>query len=123
MDRRSTPRQPLAQHQQANVRLTSLSAEGTSPAGVAARVCEWSASGMRLTTGEAIAPGTPVRVDWPDQLALGEVCHCAELEPGCFTVGLRVKQVLSGLASLRALSARLMGEAREQPVADPVPRP
>jgi hypothetical protein len=118
MDRRSTTRHPIAHGLAADyvLRVTVLSADGASDRVFAAHLADWSDGGMRLTAAEPLAPGTPVRVDWDDQLALGEVCHCSSLAtdvPGGYAIGLRVQQMLTGLDSLRRLADRLMGPSRE----------
>lgn len=108
MDRRRTPRHSA----DVSVAVTLLSADGSADVTLDAQVTDWSAAGMRLRMAVLVKPGTPVRVNWPDQLALGEVCHCAQIDTGCFAVGLRVSQMMGGLESLRRLSDQLMGTAR-----------
>lgn len=72
-----------------------------------------SPGGLRLVTAEQGSPGDPVRVEWPDQLGLGHVCHCQAGGTGEYTIGIQLKQILPNLSSMRALAYRLMGERRE----------
>lgn len=117
MERRSTPRHSVPAHAGASISVTLLSADGGSDVTVEARMEDWSQQGMRLLTGSALRPGTLARINWPDQLALGEVLHCVEIAPGSYRAGLRIFEMLGGLQSLRHLSRRLLGE--REPVAAP----
>lgn len=113
MDRRATPRHSVSPHAQSTVRVTLLSVDGAGDVAIEASVVDWSAAGLRVITARSVPPGTPVRVDWFDELALGEACYCAETSLGRFAVGLRLTQMLSGLEGLRRLSERLLGESRQ----------
>jgi hypothetical protein len=110
MDRRQTPRHRAVA--QAPLRITLLSSDGAGDQPIPAQLIDWSDRGMRLLTDQALAPGTPVRIDWQDQLVLGEVCHCQPATPTGFSIGLRLHQMLNGLDRLRQLSRRLMGDER-----------
>ena len=69
--------------------------------------------GLRVVTAQSVLTGTPVRLELPDRLLLGDVCYCA-IQGDFHAVGVRVSQSLEGLTGLRRLAARLMGEPREQ---------
>ena len=75
--------------------------------------------GKRLTleTSERVASSTMVSVEYNDALFLGDVMSCTHKETDFWRVEIRVEQVLSGLQSLMALRAGLLGEAIPQPFA------
>lgn len=56
---------------------------------------------------------TAVTVEYNDALFLGEVITCAEVNGLC-KVEVKVEQILTGLQSLIALRARLLGENTAQ---------
>ncbi|MEO7145371.1 MAG: PilZ domain-containing protein [Bryobacteraceae bacterium] len=83
------------------------------------RILDTSGRGLRLVLPFAVTLGAAVRVDSPDALLLGEVCHCGPADDG-FTVGLVLDQTLTGLGDLVRLNRSLLGEsAREAPVPAP----
>ena len=54
---------------------------------------------------------TPVSVEYNDALFLGEVMLCKVGSDGVFRVEIFVEQILTGLQSLMALRAGLLGDA------------
>ena len=116
MDRRSTPRQILTPDDRRIVSVTLLSPDGLSDQTSPAELVDSSAGGLRLLAAHPAPPGTPVRIELADRLALGHVCFSQPEPGGQFSIGVRVTQVLAGLTSLRRLASRLMGESRSERV-------
>jgi len=75
--------------------------------------------GKRLTleATERISLSTPVSVEYNDAMFMGEVILCTPTENGNYQVQIFVEQILTGLQSLIALRAGLLGDAQ------PAPRP
>ncbi len=69
-----------------------------------------------LETSERVAPSTMVSVEYNDALFLGDVMSCTHKDADFWNIEIRVEQVLSGLQSLMALRAGLLGEAVPQPL-------
>lgn len=113
MDRRRTSRHSLSVDARPTARLTLLSADGLSDLSFDVQIADWSDRGLRVVTAQSVLTGTPVRLELPDRLLLGDVCYCA-IQGDFHAVGVRVSQSLEGLTGLRRLAARLMGEPREQ---------
>ncbi|MGA8026122.1 MAG: hypothetical protein WB992_03190 [Bryobacteraceae bacterium] len=63
-----------------------------------------------LQAGEPLPISTVISVEHEDALALGEVLACAAGLNGAWSIDVKVHQVLSGLESLMALRAGLLGE-------------
>jgi hypothetical protein len=63
-----------------------------------------------LETGERIGMSTPVSVEYNDALFLGEVMLCKPAADGNYRVEIFVEQILTGLQSLIALRAGLLGD-------------
>jgi hypothetical protein len=70
---------------------------------------------LLVETSERVAPSTMVSVEYSDALFLGDVMICNHKNADFWKVEIRVEQVLSGLQSLIALRAGLLGEAVPQP--------
>jgi hypothetical protein len=70
---------------------------------------------LALETSERIAPSTTVSIEYNDALFLGDVMSCTHKNADFWSLEVRVEQVLSGLQSLMALRAGLLGEAVPQP--------
>ena len=68
--------------------------------------------GKRLVvqTEAPIIAYTTVTVEYDDAMFLGEVVVCNQ-DAGAFSIEIKVEQVLSGLQSLMALRAQLLGAA------------
>jgi hypothetical protein len=58
-----------------------------------------SKGGTQLHLGEPLAIGSLLRVDYDNNLILGEVVYCQQAETG-WIAGLRVEHTLSGLTAL-----------------------
>lgn len=76
-------------------------------------VVDISGNGMRLRAPEAIAFGTPVKVELRDMLALGEVVRCEPDGEGCL-IALSLHHALHHLDSLEKLNRSLLGERTEE---------
>ena len=68
-----------------------------------------SGRGLGLAVGEAIAPGTPLKIDIPDGFLLGEAIYCRPQDDR-FYVGVELEDALYGLAEL----AKIMNEFPER---------
>ena len=77
---------------------------------------------LNLLTKERLLTSTAISVEHNDAMFLGEVVACTQ---GCnqeWHVEVKVEQVLTGLQSLMALRARLLGEGmpKQSPTMTPV---
>jgi len=72
--------------------------------------------GRRLIVeaGESLSLSTALSIEHEDNLFLGEVVACAAQSPGLYRMEIKIEQILTGLHSLMALRARLLGEAVPQ---------
>lgn len=104
MDRRRHPRFPA----QTPLRLTTLVGERVS---ITASLEELSGSGARIASPMALSPGTPVKIELPDSLLLGECVHCQPAENG-FSVGIHLEHSLGCLGELRRLMNALVRETQ-----------
>ncbi len=68
-----------------------------------------------LESSERIGMSTPVSVEYNDAMFLGEVMLCKPLGEGNFRVEIFVEQILTGLQSLMALRAGLLGDGQTAP--------
>ncbi len=68
-----------------------------------------------LETSEQVSPSSMVSVEYSDALFLGDVMNCTQTHIDLWQIEIRVEQVLSGLQSLMALRAGLLGEAVPKP--------
>ncbi len=59
-----------------------------------------SAGGMRFLSPAPVAPSTAFRIDRPDGIILGEVCHCSPAPDNQFYLGLVFHQALANLRDL-----------------------
>ena len=64
-----------------------------------------------LDSPDRISMSTPVSVEYNDAMFLGEVMLCKATEAGGYRVEIFVEQILTGLQSLIALRAGLLGDA------------
>jgi hypothetical protein len=69
-----------------------------------------------LEADESLAPSTALSIEHEDNLFLGEVVACAPHSPGIYRMEIKIEQILTGLHSLMALRARLLGEGVPQPL-------
>jgi hypothetical protein len=106
MDRRRTPRFPA----NTPLRLTALIGERLS---AAAWLEEVSGSGARVASPVPVAPGTPVQLDLPDAMLLGECVHCQPAN-GRYSLGVHLEHSLGCLGELRRLMHALVREAPAQ---------
>lgn len=104
MDRRTHPRFPV----NTPVQLTTLLGERLTLEG---HLEELSGAGARVSSGAPITPGTPVRLDLPDTLLLGECVHCQAVNGGYF-LGIHLEHSLGNVSELRRLMSALMREAQ-----------
>lgn len=65
-------------------------------------------SGLRLRAPEALACGTPVRIDANEISVLGNVLRCVA-EDGAYTVGIELTKGLGPLNDMEKLNQALMG--------------
>jgi hypothetical protein len=98
-DRRSEARWPTEN----NVLLQVL---GRQRLAIPAQLRDYSDRGAGVGCGMYVAPGTLVRLDFEDELWLGEVVHC-ERTHSDYTLGLRVEQRLANLRELHSRFQRL----------------
>ena len=69
-----------------------------------------------LETRERIGMSTPVSVEYNDAMFLGEVMVCKPNSDGNYRVEVFVEQILTGLQSLIALRAGLLGDGQTSPM-------
>jgi len=92
VDQRQTERQELSQ-------FAIVSVVGT-PAGVLqGEIRNLSQGGTQIRLGEPLPPFALVRIEYDDNLLLGEVIYCRQEQCG-WLVGLRVEHGLFGLTAL-----------------------
>jgi hypothetical protein len=65
---------------------------------------------LRLEAPERISISAPVSVEYSDAMFLGEVIGCQRGVGGSWELNIKVDQILTGLQSLCALRAQLLGE-------------
>ncbi|HEX3685420.1 MAG TPA: hypothetical protein VHU83_22995 [Bryobacteraceae bacterium] len=70
-----------------------------------------------LEAGEPLSPSTALSIEHEDNLFLGEVMACAAQAPAVYRMEIKIEQILTGLHSLMALRARLLGESVPHPLA------
>ncbi len=68
-----------------------------------------------LEAPERITMSTPVSVEYNDAMFLGEVMLCKATANGNYRVEIFVEQILTGLQSLIALRAGLLGDMQNAP--------
>lgn len=66
---------------------------------------------LRLETPERISISAPVSVEYSDAMFLGEVVACQRGSGNAWELQIKVHQILTGLQSLCALRAQLLGES------------
>jgi hypothetical protein len=89
-------------------RVTTLDCHATCWDGTIRNLSGW---GMRLSVPQAIAAGTPLRIDAGNVMLLGEVCYCIPEGDG-HRVGVIVEHILSGLDELARLNRSLLGDSQ-----------
>jgi hypothetical protein len=75
---------------------------------------------MVLETPERLDISTPISVEYNDAMFLGEVIGCRRESEDTWQMIVNVEQILTGLQSLMALRAGLLGEHESQPQSVPV---
>jgi hypothetical protein len=91
-DQRQSQRHELSQ----SAVVTTL---GTTPQVLEGEIRNVSKGGTQLHLGERLATSSLVRVDYDNNLILGEVVYCQQVETG-WIAGLRIEHTLSGLTAL-----------------------
>jgi hypothetical protein len=104
MDRRRHPRFPA----HTSLRLTTLLGE---PLSVDASLEELSGAGARISSPVALHPGTPLKLELPGALLLGECVHCQPAGES-FSLGVHLEHSLACLGELRRLMSALVRESR-----------
>ena len=66
---------------------------------------------LKLEAPERISISAPVSVEYSDAMFLGEVVGCQRGSGGGWELQIKVDQILTGLQSLCALRAQLLGES------------
>ena len=64
---------------------------------------------LTIIAGERITLSTAVSIEHRNNLWMGDVCSCEQLDEGCFEIGITVAHKLTGLDSLMRLRAELLG--------------
>jgi nitric oxide reductase large subunit len=72
---------------------------GTTPQILQGEIRNVSKGGTQLQLGQALGIGSLLRVDYANNLLLGEVVYCQQVPTG-WIVGLRIEHTLSGLSVL-----------------------
>jgi hypothetical protein len=72
-----------------------------------------------LETEERIAVSTALSVEYNDAMFLGEVVVCTPTGDNTWKIEIQIEQILTGLQSLMALRAGLLGEAAPEPFKQP----
>jgi len=65
---------------------------------------------LKLEAPERISISAPVSVEYSDAMFLGEVIGCQRGSGGVWELHIKVDQILTGLQSLCALRAQLLGD-------------
>jgi len=104
MDRRQHPRYET----EAPVVITILSGGATT---VEAVLEQLSGTGARISSPVALPPGTPLRLDLPDTMLLGESVHCQSAGER-YVVGVHLEHSLNTVGELRRLMNALMIEGQ-----------
>ncbi len=102
MERRQHPRIPV----NSPVRVTTLLGDCIIADG---QLEQLSGAGARVTSPVPLQPGTPLRLDLPDTLLLGECVYCQAVDGG-FTLGIHLEHSLGSVGELRRLMSALMQE-------------
>ena len=74
---------------------------------------------LTICADEALPISSVISVQCGDAMFLGEVATCKAQDDRKWSVGVRVKQILSGLEGLMSLRARLLGDPLPEPMATP----
>jgi hypothetical protein len=75
-----------------------------------ALLLDYSGRGMRLEFGFLAAPGTALRIEFDDQVLLGEVCYCQSMGEGRYAAGIELEQSLKNLDDLSRLMRALVDD-------------
>jgi PilZ domain-containing protein len=92
VDQRQTERRELSQS-------ASVSVVGTPAQTLQGEIRNLSEGGTQVRLREPLPPFTLVRIEYDDNLLLGEVVYCQQEQSG-WLIGLRVEHVLFGLTAL-----------------------
>ena len=68
-----------------------------------------------LESPERLGISTPISVEYNDAMFLGEVIACRRANGDTWHMEVKVEQILTGLQSLMALRAGLLGDSAAQP--------
>jgi len=85
----------------------------------AVTVEELSGAGARISSPELIPISIPLRLDWEDDMILGECIHSNPLPGGGYLAGIRFEHMLTGLADLRNLVRSVMAECGQAETSEP----
>jgi hypothetical protein len=96
LDQRQSRRHELSQS--AIVSILGTTAETTTQP-LQGEIRNVSKGGTQLHLGQPLAIGALLRVDYDNNLLLGEVMYCQQVQTG-WIVGLRIEHTLSGLTAL-----------------------
>jgi hypothetical protein len=110
MERRKHPRFPV----NTPVRLTPLFGEESSYDGHLEQI---SGAGARVCSPTELPQGTPLRLDLPDTMLLGECVYCQPSGEG-FTLGIHLEHSLGNVGELRRLMGALAREMQPAPSQD-----
>ncbi|MGC4052605.1 MAG: PilZ domain-containing protein [Paludibaculum sp.] len=102
MERRQSPRYPVDFE-------TVLTVLGESGPELSVRVQDLSGNGARVLAGRRLPTGMCVKLVLEDDLYLGEVAYCREVEGG-FQAGLVLKHVVHALNDLHWLMQSLLAD-------------
>jgi hypothetical protein len=106
MERRREPRFAADQ----SVVVTLLGVQEVSRQAQIKNVCSW---GMAIEMPCPAPPGTQLRVEFDDGVALGESVHCREAG-GSYYVGITLDHALKSLANLALALEELAGGAQQE---------
>jgi len=102
MEHRRDPRVPTEQP-------VSLTVLGDPEIRMLSTVRDASGRGLGLLCPELIPPGAALKIEFGDTLFLGEAMYCEGIENG-YLVGVKLTQVLSGLAALSRMAEAFTAE-------------
>jgi hypothetical protein len=98
-DQRQAQRHPLSQS-------AIVSVLGAASQVFQGEIRNVSKGGTQLHLGQPLATGSLLRIEYDNNLLLGEVVYCQQERPG-WVVGVRIEHALSGLAALSVAMSRL----------------
>ncbi len=112
MSRRVEARYPVSEI--AKTRSLVAPQEGTNPT----QVVDVSNSGLRMESNQAFLPGEEIAIRVNKLVTFGVVRYCRELRPGCFSVGVSVRDIVARPTQERTGLAEMLvtGEGRERQI-------